>query len=250
MDSVILLDTRGHKRLVRLGEGMLKVEGLGVIDSGKLGSSVGKAIAVAGKRFLVLAPSTTDRIDNIRRGAQIVVAKDSASIVQRCDIGAGDTVVEGGAGSGALSIALARAVAPTGKVVSYEIREDFADAARRNVASAGFSGTVEVRIADINAGIAERDVRAVVLDLPEPWITVPAAWDALAVCGHLASYSPTMEQVKETTRAIRSRPFVDARTTEILEREIEVKETGVRPAFAALGHTGYITTARKVLENL
>lgn len=250
MDSVILLDGKGHKRLVRLGEGMLKVEGFGVLDSSKLAASIGKVLSVAGRRFLVMTPATLDHIDNIQRGAQIVVAKDSASIVQRCDIGAGDTVVEGGAGSAALTIALARAVSPTGKVVSYEIREDFAETARRNVAAAGYSRVAEVKLADVNKGIEEKEVKAVVLDLPEPWHAVPVAWAALAVCGHLASYSPTMEQVKETVRAIRSRPFVDVRTTEIIEREIEVKETGVRPAFAALGHTGYITTARKVLETL
>ena len=87
-----------------------------------------------------------------------------------------------------------------------------------------------------------------ILDLPEPWRAIPVAWRALAPCGHLGTYSPTMEQVKETVRVMRTLPFVDIRTTEIIEREIEVKETGTRPAFAALGHTGYITTARKVLE--
>ena len=250
MDSVVLMDKQGRKRLVRLGAGMLNVEGLGVLDSAKVSSSIGKPVEIAGRKFLVLSASLTDHLENIERGAQIVVAKDSASIVQRCDIMAGDLVVEGGSGSGALTLALAHAVFPDGRVVSYELREDFAGIARRNVAAAGLSGAVEVRLGDITSGITERDAKAVVLDLPEPWLAIPAAWNALAPCGHIASYSPTMEQVKETVRALKALPFVEIRTTEILEREIEVKETGVRPAFAPIGHTGYITTARKVLEAL
>ena len=248
MDSVILLDRRGKKHLVHLNEEMSKVEGLGVLDSTKLISSIGKSIDIAGNKFIVLVPSILDYLENIQRRAQIIVAKDSASIVQRCDISTGDLVVEGGAGSGALTIALARAVFPTGKVFSYEVRKDFADIARKNISMAGLLKVVELKEADIEKGIPEKEVNAVILDLPEPWKTVPLAWEALKPCGYLASYSPTMEQVKETVRVMSKLPFVDIRTTEILEREIEVKETGVRPSFATLGHTGYITTARKVLE--
>ena len=250
MDSLIVMDARGRKRLVRLDEGMLRIEGLGVVESSKLRASVGRAITVAGKRFLVLTATAVDNIEGIERGAQIVVAKDSASIVQRCGLGAGDLVIEGGAGSGALTIALAHAVSPTGQVVSYELREDFASIARRNVRAAGLEKMVEIKVADINAGISEKDAKAVVLDIPEPWKAVETSWAALAPCGAFASYSPTVEQVKETVRALRALPFVDLRTTESIEREIEVKESGVRPTFAALGHTGYITTARKVLETL
>jgi len=248
MDSVVLMDQRGGKRLIRLGEGMLKVDGLGVLDSAKLSAAIGKSVEVAGRKFLVLSASLMDHLKHIERGAQIITAKDSASIVQRCDIKAGDLVVEGGAGSGAMTVVLARAVNPGGRVVSYEIRDEFAETVRRNVERTGLSSLVELKVADINAGVSERGAKAVVLDLPEPWRALAGAWEALAPCGHIGSYSPTMEQVKETVRAMRLLPFVDFRTTEIIEREIEVKETGTRPAFAALGHTGYITTARKVLE--
>jgi len=244
------MDQRGGKKLVRLEAGMLKIEGLGVLDSAKLSSAIGRGVEIAGKRFLVLSASILDHLEHIERGAQIITAKDSASIVQRCDISAGDLVVEGGTGSGALTVVLARAVQPGGKVVSYDIRVGFVETARRNLARAGLTSAVEFKISDINEGMSERGAKAVVLDLPEPWRAVAGAWEALAPCGHACSYSPTMEQVKETVRVMRALPFVDFRTTEIIEREIEVKETGTRPAFAALGHTGYITTARKVLETL
>jgi tRNA (adenine57-N1/adenine58-N1)-methyltransferase len=91
-------------------------------------------------------------------------------------------------------------------------------------------------------------VDAVFLDIPDPWAAVPSAWEALRPGGHLASFSPNMEQVKETAAAIRKKPFVDQRTIELIEREMEVRDVGVRPSFAALGHTGYLTFARKVLD--
>ncbi len=250
MDSIILLDAKGKKRLVPVEQGMLRIEGLGVIDSSKLLTTVGKTVTVAGKRFLVLTATALDHIECIKRGAQIVVAKDSASIVQRCDLRAGDLVIEGGAGSGALTIALAHAVSPNGRVVSYELREDFASIVRKNLSAAGLDGIAEVKVADVYKGMSERGAKAVILDLPEPWKAVKTSWDALAPCGTLASYSPTVEQVKETVKSIKELPFTELRTTEIIEREIEVKDSGVRPAFAPLGHTGYITTSRKVLESL
>ena len=82
----------------------------------------------------------------------------------------------------------------------------------------------------------------------DPWAAVPAAWDALRPCGHLATFSPNMEQVKETAKALRAKPFVGVRTIEVIEREMEVRDVGVRPSHAALGHTGYLTFARKVLD--
>ena len=107
---------------------------------------------------------------------------------------------------------------------------------------------MELLRGDVRSGITQRDVDAVLIDIPDPWAAVPAAWDALRPCGHLATFSPNMEQVKETVTAIRKNPFIDVRTVELIEREIEVREVGVRPSFAALGHTGYLTFARKVLD--
>jgi tRNA (adenine57-N1/adenine58-N1)-methyltransferase len=126
------------------------------------------------------------------------------------------------------------------------MREDFLEVARENVGRAGLAGRVQFRHGDVRAGI-EGPVDAVVLDLPDPWNAVHAAYDALAPCGHLATYSPNMEQVKETVLAVGKLPFIEVRTVEVLEREMEVREQGVRPSFAALGHTGYLTVARKVV---
>jgi len=250
VNAFILLDGEGRKHLVPSAEGPAKVDGLGVIDTSKLEEHVGGVARIAGKAFIVLRPSLRDRLETLNRKAQIVGAKDAASILLNCDLNAGDIVVEGGAGSGALSMVLAQIVSPGGKVITYEIREDFAAVSRGNMERAAAFGNVEVKIADIRQGISERDVDAVVLDIPDPWEAVAHAWTALRPCGHFASFSPNMEQVKETCAALGRQPWVEVRTLELIERQLEVRPEGVRPSFAPLGHTGYLTFARKVLERL
>ena len=227
---------------------MARVPGLGALDVSKLRGLIGHRMSIGSRSFLVLEPSLRDLHETMVRGPQILAAKDLAAILYEADIGPGSRVVEGGAGSGALTCAIARAVGPIGHVYSYEIRDESSAVARANVAAAGMVDRVEFRNADLRTHLEDTNVDAVVLDIPDPWAAVPAAWEALRPCGHLAAFSPNMEQIKETWAALRVRPFVDLRTVELIEREMEVRDVGVRPSFAALGHTGYLTFARKVLD--
>lgn len=244
----VLLDARGQRHLVSSGEPMARVPGLGVLSVEKLRASLGRRLTVGDRAVLVLPASRRDRIEGLERRAQTVGPKDAATILFNADLGPGDTIVEAGAGSGWLTAALASAVGPSGCVISYEKRPDFAAFARENLQRAGYADRVEVRVADVAAGIRERDVDAVVIDIPDPWTAVAGAWEALRVGGFIASFSPNVEQVRQTVEALARHPFVDARTVEIIERELEVKDTGTRPSFAPLGHTGYVTIARKALE--
>ncbi len=227
---------------------MASVPGLGTFDVGRLRESVGRKIQIGGRTLLVLEPSLRDLNDTLVRGAQVLTPKDVASIRYELDLSPGRRVVEAGAGSGGLTLALARAVGPAGRVYAYDLREDALATARENVQRAGLGEIVDLKIGDVREGIAERDLDAVALDMPDPWAAIPAAWHALRPCGHLAAFSPNMEQVKETVAALRKMPFFDVRTIELIEREMEVRDVGVRPSFAALGHTGYLTFARKVLD--
>lgn len=245
---LIILDDGGRKHLVQVEDGIIRVPGVGALDGAKLVARIGRRIEIGGKRFLVLEPSARDLRESMKRVAQTLAPKDLAVIVFEADLRPGSRVVEAGAGSGALTVVLARAVGPAGRVFSYDIREEFLAVARANVHAAALDKIVELKIGDVRKAIAEREVDAVVFDFVDPWNAVGSAWDALRPSGHFASFSPNMEQVKETTSALRERPFVEIRTVEIIEREMEVREVGVRPSFAPLGHTGYLTFARKVLE--
>lgn len=248
LDRVVLVLPSGRKLLVRLDGEIVSVPSIGVVHSEALRQSIGRRHLIGSRAVLVLTPSVRDMVGSIQREAQIVGAKDSAAIVWNCDLKAGDRVVEGGAGSGALTVALARAVAPNGRVYSYDIREDFLQRSRANVSAAGLLDLTQFCLGDVRRGVDEREVDAFILDIPDPWAAVATAASSLRACGHFASYSPNTEQVSQTVAALRQAPFVEIRTVEIIEREVVSQKTGTHPSFAPLGHTGYLTFARKVLD--
>jgi tRNA (adenine57-N1/adenine58-N1)-methyltransferase len=165
-----------------------------------------------------------------------------------CSIEPGQTVLEAGIGSGSLTIALASAIAPTGKVISYDIREEFIDHAMKNLRQAGLAQLVTTKLKDVTEGIDEKDLDAVILDIPNPWAAVEHAWNALRVGGSLCSYSPLISQVEQTVREIEGHQFIEVKTLENIQREMVVSVHGTRPSFDMLGHTGYLTFARKVLQ--
>jgi tRNA (adenine57-N1/adenine58-N1)-methyltransferase len=234
--------------MVVLDQETVTVPQVGVVRAESLLASIGKRWRVGGRSFLVLLPSIRDTVGAIRREAQIVGPKDAATLVWNCDLKPGDFVVEVGAGSGALTLTLAHAVGPTGRVVTYDLRPDFLTVARENVEASGFAGQVEFKVGDARSGIVEREADAFILDIPDPWLAIGTAAQALRPCGHFASFSPNMEQVSQTVSALREQTFVEIRSLEIIEREIVAQETGTHPSFAPLGHTGYLTFARKVLD--
>ncbi len=244
----VLIDEKGHRHTVPATSGSVRVAGLGVVDPARFQNQEGRRVTIGSKAFLVLRADLLDLLSHLEREAQTIGPKDIASLLLRAGIRPGVHVVEGGTGSGSLTTALAAYVGPTGSVVTYDTRAAAAAVARRNVERAGLAERVTFKQSDVREAIAEREVDAVLLDIPDPWAAVDAAWDALRPGGHLATFSPNMEQVKESVAALRRKPFIDVSTIELIERDMEVRDVGVRPSFAPLGHTGYLTTARKVLD--
>ncbi|UCC93265.1 MAG: tRNA (adenine-N1)-methyltransferase [Thermoplasmata archaeon] len=246
-DTLVLVDRKGGRHLVRLTGGKERVGKVGVIDTSALaGLEDGARVQVGSAEFTVLTPTVMDKVAAIERRAQIVVPTDAALIALHADVKAGDLVVEGGAGSGALSIVLLHLLRPGGRLVTYELREDHAELAKANVERAGLSEGHDLRLGDVATDIAETGVDAVVLDVPEPWKAVAAGASALRAGGRLVSYSPTVGQVERTHEAARAEGLSQVRTFEVLERELVVGKGGTRPSFDMLGHTGYITVARKM----
>lgn len=209
------------------------------------GSSIASSLGV---RFHALRPLVRDRVMKTDRRTQVLYPKDIGYLLLRLGVGAGSRVVEAGTGSGALTCALANAVRPDGKVYSYDINPAFQRVAAGNVERAGLMGYVELKVGDATEDIQERDVDAIVLDIATPWLAVSQAYGALAGSGVFASFSPTIEQVMKTASALRSHPFVEAETVELILRQMTVADDKTRPQTLMIGHSGYITTARKVLD--
>jgi tRNA (adenine57-N1/adenine58-N1)-methyltransferase len=246
-ELVALATEDGERILVRAQGGPQKLKGVGIFAGDKLaGMGWGARLEHGTKHFRLLKPGIADLTAGIARKAQIVLPKDAARILFECDVRAGSRVVEAGIGSGALTSALAWAVAPGGRVHTYELRDDFIDWARRNLDESGLLPHVEITQGDVTKGVKERDVDAFILDMPNPWDAVAVAREALRGDGHFCAYTPLISQVERTQAALRSAGFFDVRTLEVIERPWVVHEHGSRPAHEILAHTAFLTFARKV----
>ena len=222
----------------------------GYMDLGELvgkdfGATVQSSLGIA---FTLLKPTLTDYIMKSSRKTQITYPKDAALIVMFSGIGAGSRVVEAGTGTGALTTTLAHYVKPDGKVYSCEIREEFQKVAEKNLKRAGLLEFVELKSKDVTAGIEERDVDAVILDLATPWLVAPHACEALKPSGIVVSFSPTIDQVIKMTEALKEQNFICIETVECLMRAMQIERGKTRPHTLMTGHTGYITYARKALR--
>ncbi len=221
----------------------------------ELGDLIGKPYGMVvtsslGASFYVLKPLIRDRVLKTDRRTQVLYPKDISYILFQMDLGSGSRVVEAGTGSGALTMAMANAVRPHGVVYSYDISERHQKVAARNIDKSRLMPWVELGIKDITEGIPHEDVDAVFLDMAQPWKVVKSAWGALAGSGVFMSFSPTIEQVMKTTEELSNRPFIEITTVELLLREITVAHNKTRPRTQMIGHSGYLTSARKVVELL
>lgn len=246
-ELVALAGEDGERVLVRAAGGPQKIRNVGILAGEKLaGMEWGARLEHGSKVFRLLKPGIGDLTAGIARKAQIILPKDASRILFECDVRAGARVVEAGIGSGALTSALAWAVAPTGRIHTYELREDFAEWGRRNLAESDLLPYVEITVGDITKGVKETEVDAFILDMPNPWDAVHVAKTALRGDGYFCAYTPLISQVEKTQASLREHGFFEIRTLEIIERPWVVHEHGSRPAHEILAHTAFLTFARKV----
>ena len=195
------------------------------------------------KEFFVFGPYFIDLYRKIKRDAQIIPLKDIGLIIAETGVNKESKVLDAGSGSGALACFLASIAK---EIVTYEIREDFIEIVKSNVEFLGLKN-VNIKNMDIYDEIDERDADVVILDLPEPWKALENCAKALKAGGFLASYSPSVPQVADFVNAVRKNEnFVYLKTSEIVEREWEVEERRVRPKSKGIGHSGFLSFARKV----
>lgn len=212
-----------------------------------IGQEYGSIITTSlGTKIAALPALPRDRAVKMGRQTNIVYPKDAGLILLLAGIGPGSVIVEAGTGSGALASILGFHVTPNGHVYSYEIRDDFAQTARKNLEKVGLDEVVTVKHQDILDGIEEKEVDAVVLDMATPWKVVPHAYNALHGGAVFVSFSPTIEQTQQTVDALYQSNFTEIQTRELIEREILVRSGKTRPTTRMIGHTGYVTSARKV----
>ncbi len=233
---------RGGKRyLAEKRNGMYRVGDFAVLKD----LSPGR-ILMGTQEGIVLRSNLYDYISTLRRKAQIITLKDSAYIIARCGIRSGMRVVEAGAGSGALTTSLLYFLHPDGELITYELREDFARIARENVQRVESSARWELKIGDVRKDVEERDVDALILDIPEPWEAIPTAMEILKPSGCFSAYVPTYNQVERTYRELEAAGFVDLEACEVIKRDMVVGPLGTRPDNLEVAHTGFMVFARRV----
>lgn len=249
-DYVLLYSRRGKNWLIRtMGKGDFHTH-LGRVPFERVvGNEYGSTVlSDLGQTFYLLKPTVEDYLMKCERQTQIVYPKDMGLIALRAGVFPGARVVEAGTGSGALTTYMASLVRPDGRVYSYEIREDFHKMASRNLAKAGLSSFVELKLADASKGFDERDVDAVIIDVGDPWNFVDLAWSALRPSGGFAGVTPTTNQAELLVDKLKKSGFTRVECLEILLRKIEARVGMTRPSTRMIGHTAYIVTATKVLE--
>ncbi len=249
-EPVVLIDRkeRVYLRTLRHG-GRISIRGAPLPCDELIGLPEGSMVETpAGEMLLVLRPTYAQLIPNLPRQAQPIYPKDVGPILLWGDIAAGMHVIEVGTGPGALTIALLRAVGPTGRVTSYEEREDFARLARDNVARyVGETPNWTLRVGDAFAGLAERGADRMVIDLAEPWRLLDEVTAALRPGGVVTSFIPTALQVKQVVDALRAHGgFGAVETLETLTRFWHVSERSLRPTHRMVAHTGFLVFARRL----
>ena len=217
--------------------GFVKKEELGQAKEGSLLKSN------TGKEFFVFNPTFIDLYRKIKRDAQIIPLKDLGLIIAETGINKDSRILDAGSGSGALACFLASIAK---EVITYEIREDFIEIVKSNVEFLGLTN-IKIKNKDIYHEIDEKDIDVITLDVPEPWKAIGSCLKALKTSGFLVSYSPSIPQVADFVNIIRKNEnFVYIKTVEITEREWEVEGRKVRPKSKGLGHSGFLSFARKV----
>jgi tRNA (adenine57-N1/adenine58-N1)-methyltransferase catalytic subunit len=249
-ERILFVDQRGRRYLVRLRTGDTWHSHSGGVPLDLLiGATEGTVVRSAtGMAFHAFRPRMADFVLKMPRGAQVVYPKDVGAILVEADVVPGADVLEAGTGSGALTMALCRAVGSEGRVVSYELRPEFQAKAAENIEAylGKLPAWLELREGDVRevASTGETFDR-VILDLPEPWATLDALADALPAGGIVCGFLPTTVQVQQFVMALRERGYEHLETFEVLHRSWHVSERSVRPEQRMIGHTGFVTVARR-----
>src|SRR6185503_4256962 len=199
-----------------------------------------------GAPFFLLQPSLADLLIDLPRTTQILYPKDIGFILVTMGVGPGQTVMEAGTGSGSMTTALAFAVGPEGQVISYEVKPDVQNLARKNLNRFGLASRVDFKLRDIQEGFDETNVDSFFLDVPNPYDYTVQVRAALKPGGYLCCLLPTFNQVEKTLYSLHRENFAFIEVCEIMLRYYQPEPTKLRPTDRMVAHTGFLVFARRI----
>jgi len=199
-----------------------------------------------GSPFFLLQPSLADLLIDLPRTTQILYPKDIGFILVTMGVGPGQKVMEAGTGSGSMTTALAYAVGSEGRVISYEIKPDNQNLARKNLTRFGLASRVDFKLRDIQQGFDETDADSFFLDIPNPYDYAAQVRSALKPGGFLCCLIPTFNQVEKTLYSLRRESFAFINVCEILLRYYQAEPNKLRPTDRMVAHTGFLVFARRI----
>ena len=241
----MILDERGKKYVLKPGAefqsdlGIIKAD---VLDNAEIGDEVKSHLD---HTFKIMKPNVNDFIDIMDRRCSILIQTEIGQVLAHTGLGAGSRVVDAGTGAGAIALNFGNVVGPEGQVFTYEIREDFAEVAKKNIDNFGITN-IEVKNKNIKDGIEEDNIDLIFLDLPKPFEIFEEVLESLNVGGWLVVYAPYIDQAETSYRVAKKLGFYNIDIIETLERGLEVRTQGVRPKTRMVGHSGYLMFARKL----
>lgn len=199
-----------------------------------------------GSPFFLLQPSLGDLLIDLPRTTQILYPKDIGFIFVTMGVGPGQKVLKAGTGSGSMTTALAYAVGPEGRVISYEVKPDVQNLARKNLTRFGLESRVDFKLRDILEGLDETDADSFFLDVPNPYDVTVQVRNALKPGGFLCCLVPTFNQVEKTLYALRQDKFAFVQVCELLLRYYQAEPNRIRPTDRMVAHTAFLVFARKI----
>jgi tRNA (adenine57-N1/adenine58-N1)-methyltransferase len=199
-----------------------------------------------GAPFFLLQPSMSDILNELPRNTQILYPKDIGYILIQMGISEGQTVLEAGTGSGSMTIAMATAVGPNGRIVSYEKTPDTQNLAKKNLQRIGLASRVDFKLRDIQEGFDETEADAFFLDVQNPYDYIQQVRATLKPGGFFGTLVPTYNQVEKVLYALKKFDFAFVEVCELLLRYYKTNPARLRPTDRMVAHTGYLIFGRKI----